>query len=431
MSETAVPAKVSALTARKWWWLALPLALMLGAAFWWWRGPQVTAEKVVRREFVQSVVASGRVETSNRVSIGAQITATVKRVAVEEGQTVKAGEVVLELDAAELQAAQAQAAAALAQAENRVRQLREVQGPVAEQSLRQAQVSLENARATLKRNQALFQQKFIGIAALDESRKSVDLAEAQMRAMQKQLDTTRPGGSDDALAASNVMAARAALDAAQARLRYTRIVAPAAGTVLARNVEAGDVVQPGKVLLTLSPAGRLQLVVQIDEKNLRLLATGQKALASADAYAQQRFAATVASINPAVNAQTGAVEVKLDVPQPPAVLRQDMTVSVDIEVARKPGVLLVPLATVRDADGKAPWVLQVQDGVLVRKNVRLGLQGGGWAEVLEGRREGVQERGPEGVQGGVQEGVHEGDLLLPVSNKAAAGARVRVRPAKS
>lgn len=423
MSETAVPANVAAPTARKWWWLGLPVVLALGMVFWWWRGPLVMAEPVVRREFVQSVVASGRVETPNRVGIGAQITATVKRVRVDEGQPVKAGEVVLELEAAELQAAQAQAAATLAQAENRVRQLREVQGPVAEQRLRQAQVTLDNARATLKRNQELFQKQFIGIAALDESRKSVDLAEAQMRGMQKQLDTTRAGGSDDALAASNVMAARAALDAAQARLRYTRIAASTAGTVLARHVEVGDVVQPGKVLLTLSPAGRVQLVVQIDEKNLRLLATGQKALASADAYAQQRFAATVASINPAVNAQTGAVEVKLDVPQPPAVLRQDMTVSVDIEVARKPAVLLLPLATVHDPDGKAPWVLQVQDGVLVRKNVRLGLQGGGWAEVLEGGRVGVQE--------GVHEGVHEGDLLLPVSNKTGAGARVRVRPAKT
>ena len=89
--------------------------------------------------------------------------------------------------------------------------------------------------------------------------------------------------------------------------------------------------QPGKVLLTLSPRGRTQLVIEIDEKNLGLLATGQEALASADAYPQQRFPATLVYINSGVNALTGAVQVKLDVPSPPAVLKQDMTVSVDIE----------------------------------------------------------------------------------------------------
>lgn len=408
MSEPAVstapnPASPS---RRKWWWLLLPGLLVLLAAVWWWRGPLVVTEKVLRREFVQTVVASGRVETPHRVDLGAQITATVKQVAVVEGQQVQAGQLLLELEAAELLAAQAQAQATLAQAENRMRQLREVQGPVAEQSLRQAQVTLDNARASYQRNQELYQKRFIGSAALDELRKGMELAQAQLHAMQKQMEATRPGGSDDALAASNVAAARAALDASQARLRYTRIVAPVAGTILARNSEVGDVVQPGKVLLTLSPAGRLQLVVQIDEKNLRLLALGQSALASSDAYPQQRFAARLASINPAVNAQTGAVEVKLDVPQPPAVLRQDMTVSVDIEVARKPGVLLLPMATLRDGDGKTPWVMAVQDGVLVRKNLRLGLQGGGWAEVLEG--------------------LHEGELLLPASDKLAVGTRVRL-----
>jgi HlyD family secretion protein len=189
------------------------------------------------------------------------------------------------------------------------------------------------------------------------------------------------------------------------------LLAPVAGTLIGRNVEPGDVVQPGKVLLTLSPAGRTQLVLNIDEKNLRLIAVGQSALASADAYAQERFAATLAYINPAVNPQTGAVEVKLDVPTPPAHLRQDMTVSVDIAVAQRPQALLVPAGALRDLDSAAPWVLRVQGSRAQRQPLRVGLRSGAWAEVLDGLR--------------------EGDQVLPASATLAPGSRLRVLAARA
>ena len=76
-------------------------------------------------------------------------------------------------------------------------------------------------------------------------------------------------------------------------------------------------------------------MLQIDERNLGKLALGQKALASADAYPDQRFAAVVSYINPGVDITRASVEVKLTVADPPDYLRQDMTVSVDIEVARE------------------------------------------------------------------------------------------------
>jgi HlyD family secretion protein len=129
-------------------------------------------------------------------------------------------------------------------------------------------------------------------------------------------------------------------------------------------------------------------VVQIDEKNLKLLHEGQPALASADAYPEQRFAAQLVYINPGVDAQRGSVEVKLAVPQPPPYLKQDMTVSVDIEVARKPAAILLPTESVRDADTAAPWVLKVEDGRVHRRPVKLGLRSKGWCEVLQGVRPG-------------------------------------------
>jgi HlyD family secretion protein len=173
-------------------------------------------------------------------------------------------------------------------------------------------------------------------------------------------------------------------------------------------VEVGDVVQAGKVLMTLSPQGGLQLVVQIDEKNLRLMALGQQALASADAYPQQPFKAQVAYINPGINAQTGAVEVKLDVTEPQPDLRQDMTVSVDLVVARKPQMLALQVGHVNEMGGASPWVWLLEAGQVLRRPVRLGLRVGAWVEVLDGLR--------------------EGDAVIAESRALREGQRVRAQP---
>lgn len=401
--------KPSFLRAHRWQVLTAAVVLIgAGAlAVRWWMGPLVSTESVLRRDFVQTVVASGRVEAPHRLDVGVQITGTVLRIPVTEGQAVKAGDLLLELEAAELTATGRQAEVAVMQAQAKLRQLQEVQGPVAAQTLRQAQSSLKNARAALARSQELFGQGFIAQAALDDARKTAELADAEVRSAQQQLDTTAPSGSDRALALANVAGAQASAQAARARTGYAAIKAPVAGTLIARNVEVGDVVQPGKVLMTLSPQGRTQLVVAIDEKNLGLLALGQQALVSADAYPAQRFEALLAYINPGVNATTGAVVVKLDAAAPPAVLKQDMTVSVDIAVARRAQALIVPLAAVHDAD-TTPWVLRLEGRHAVRRPVRLGLRSGGLGEVLGG--------------------LAEGDAVLVGSAAVQPGARVRATP---
>lgn len=363
------------------------LAVLATFAVRWWLGPQANTEIVLRRDFVQTVVASGHVEAPHRLDVGAQITGTVLRVPVAEGQIVKSRDLLVELDSAELSATGLQADAAVIQAQARLRQLHEVQAPVAAQTLRQAKANLENTRVALVRNQDLFRKGFIAQAALDDARKATEIADAQVRVTRKQLETTGSSGSDHALAEADVAGAQASAQAASARTGYAAIHAPVDGTLIARNVEVGDVVQPGKVLMTLSPRGPIQLVVQVDEKNLALLVLGQSALASADAYSKQRFTAVLAYINPGVNATTGAIEVKLDVPEPPPSLKQDMTVSVDIEVARRPSALIVPIAAVHDVDGAASWVLRVEGKHAIRRNVRLGLRSGGFAEVTDGLAE--------------------------------------------
>ncbi|MEJ8826991.1 efflux RND transporter periplasmic adaptor subunit [Variovorax humicola] len=374
-------------------------------------GPRIDVDPVIRRDFVQSVVASGHVEAPHRVSIGTQVVGTARSVPVQEGQVVREGQVLVALDSAELEATAAQADAAVLQAQARIRQLREVQAPIAEQAMRQARINLANAQAQQRRNAELARQGFIGQAALDDFDKVVSLAQAQLISATSQLATTRADGSDYAVAATALAQARASAQAAHARLSYASIVAPVAGTLIDRAVEPGDVVQPGKALMVLSPSGATQLVVQIDEKNLQLLAPGQAALVSADAYADQRFAAMLVYINPGVDVQRGSVEVKLDVPQPPAYLRQDMTVSVDIQVASRHDAVLVPTQSVRQAERGQPWVLKVDGHRARRQPIRLGMRSGSMSEVLEG--------------------LQPGDLVVPAAaNGIVEGSRLRGVPAR-
>jgi HlyD family secretion protein len=388
------------------------LVVAAAAAFLGWRalsGPAVRAYRIERGPIVQTVVASGRVESPKRVDIGSQVTGSVTSVPVEEGQAVKAGQPLILLDDSEAKAALEQARSAFAQAEARLVQLRETSLPVAVETARQAEVNLANAERTLQRTQDLFARGFVGQAALDDAQRNRDVARSQLKSAEVQRASESAGGSDYRLAQTALDQARANVDAAKARLAFMRIEAPVDGVLISRNVEKGNVVQPGKSLMVLSPAGETQLVVQFDEKNLSLLRVGQKAIASADAYPAQRFSAELVYINPGVDALRGSVEVKLRVPQPPTYLLQDMTVSVDVEVARKDGALVVPADAARDAATPSPWMLALNDGHAQRRAVKLGARGDGLVEVLEG--------------------LAEGDLVVPSTDvRTREGSRVRPQP---
>jgi HlyD family secretion protein len=144
------------------------------------------------------------------------------------------------------------------------------------------------------------------------------------------------------------------------------------------------VAQPGKELMVLAPTGETQVIADIDEKNLAQLKLGQKALGSADAYPKERFTAVLEYINPGIDALRGSVEIKLRVDNPPDYLRQDMTVSVDIEVGRRTAAVVVPSAAVSDAANDRPWVMAVEGHRLARRPVKVGLKGDGYVEILDG-----------------------------------------------
>lgn len=396
-SARPVPRR-SAAGRRRWkawlWPFLIVLLAMLGSGYvWgvpWLLGVRTAVHTAKHQELIQSVVASGRVETPNRVTIASQVTGIVGSVSASEGQAVAEGDVLVSLDDTEARTNVAQAAGAVAQAAARLNQLTELALPAAREALNEAEATLANARGAFARAEKLRKQGFISKAAFDDAKLKVDVARTKLRSAQLQVASNKKTGSDYVLAETALRQAEAALTTSEARLGYLVIRAPAAGTVIARTVEAGDVVQPGRALFVLSPVGEIQLVLQIDEKNLRLVALGQPAIASADAYASETFPAEVAYINPAVDPQRGSVEVKLTVPKPPDYLRQDMTVSVDIEVGRRPQALLIPADALRELRGEDAHVLKVEGGRAVKQPVRIGARDEGMVEILDGLAPGDQ-----------------------------------------
>jgi HlyD family secretion protein len=350
--------------------------------------PLVPVLKVERRDLVQTLVASGRVETPYRVTVSSQITGVVASVPVEEGQEVKQGDPLVVLDDREAKAAVVLAQGAVAEAEARLRQIGEVTLPSAVQSLKQAEATLRNVQQSYDRIARLHQEGYATRADFDAAQKDLDVAQTQLRSAQLQVAMNRDSGTAAVMAQTQLAQSRSSLESAQARLSYTLITAPVDGTLISRAVERGNVVKAGDTLMTLSPTGETRLRLEIDEKNLGSLKLGQSALASADAYADQRFPAELVYINPSVDPAQGSVTIKLRVPNPPAYLVQDMTVSVDIKVAERKDALIAPLVAVRDALTAAPWVWLVSDGRLVKRPVTLGARGDAQAEVLDGLKEG-------------------------------------------
>lgn len=385
------------------WYFGLPAVL----------GPVVAVETVVRVDLVQSVVASGHVEAEFRVNVGSQITGVVKDIPVAEGQTVKVGDVLIVLDDQEARAAVDQAEGIVAQAEARLRQLREITLPSAEEALKQTRATLTNAEQTYERAAKLAVDGFATKAALGDAQKSLDIARAQVRSAELQVFTSRSGGSDYVTAETLLSQTRASLAAAQSRLSYTIITAPRDGVLISRDVERGNIVQPSNVLMKLSPAGATLLIVQIDEKNLGLIAIGQEALASSDAFPKDTFTGRIVYINPGIDLQRASIEVKLLAPSPPAYLRQDMTVSVDIEVSRRPAALVVPAASIIGLGTVNPAVLMSVGGRAVRQSVKVGLTSAGRAEIIDGLK------------------IGDHVLSAPVGVKDGARIRARSTPARA
>lgn len=355
--------------------LILLLLLVAFGVFRWWQGPQVTGYTLEPMPLVQSVVATGQVITVSRAQVGSEVTGVVLERRVKEGDRVKPGDLLVVLKSDEL-------AAQVRQAEVALNELATNRRPQASAELASAKAQLEQAsrEATRRRNAEA------GILSAEEIEQAVETE----RVARNNYETVRLKAA--ALAPGQVEEAslREQLSVAQAQLAKTKIRATVAGTVLTRDVEPGDLVQPGRTLFTIAMDGNTEIRVPLDERNLSRLDLSQKATAIADAYPDKPFPARINFIAPSIDPQRGTVEVRLSVDPVPDFLRQDMTVSVNVETGRRDRTLAIPNDALGKVQGDQATVLLVRDSKIQRQKVQLGLRGLAMSEVISGLKEGDQ-----------------------------------------
>ncbi|MHA6637644.1 efflux RND transporter periplasmic adaptor subunit [Stutzerimonas frequens] len=354
---------------------AWPLLVVLALAGGWLirsqlQGPQVPAYRLETRPLVQRVVASGEVDSQSLAQVGSEITGVVAARHVREGDEVEAGDLLLELRDDEQRARLREAEAALQQLIDSTR-------PQAQATLREAQHNLEQASRELKRRETLFERKLLASEPLEQARR----AELTARVIR---DRARFAAAALAEGGSEEQVLRQRLEAARATLAKTRIHAQVTGIVQTRDVEPGDLVQPGRTLLSIARSGSSEILLPLDEKNLAPVRLGQAASIIADAYPERVLPARVSFIAPAVDTARGTIDVHLDLLQPADFLRQGMTVSVNIETGRRDQALVLPNDALHARSGPRAQVLRVRDGVVERVDVRLGLLGTALSEVVEG-----------------------------------------------
>ena len=357
------------------------------------KGVEVRTEVVATRDLVSVVTASGVIQPKRKVDISADISGRVIQLAVVEGQTVSAGDLLLRIDPTQYEAL-----------------VRRSEAMVAQQRAQasQARANLVQAQSAARRAEQLAAgDRLISNRELEEARTALNVAEAQEQA-----------------ARFGVTQAEASLAEARETLRKTTIISPMAGRVTRLNIDEGETAvvgtmnNPGSLLLTVADLSVMEASVNVDETDVPGITVGDSATLRVDAFPNQTFTGRVTRIsNSAIQGATATqqgtqqavdFEVIITLDAPPAQLRPDLSATADIVTDARRGAVAVPIiaVTVRDPDGKkilgsattdpnapeepADEVVETE-GVFIARNgvaefvpVQVGIAGDRYFEIMRG-----------------------------------------------
>jgi HlyD family secretion protein len=294
------------------------------------KGGRVEAVQLarVRQEDITSRVrAPGKIEAKTQVKVSADIMGKIVVLAVKEGDRVRRGQLMLQLDDRQYRAYHDQARATAATARARAQE---------------AQQALRTGEATYRRQQALFAEKLLSDAEWDQATSAIEAVRAAAQAARQE-----------------VARADAAVAAAADNLRKTRFEAPFDGVVSALNVEAGENVitgtmnNPGTEILVVSDLSRMLVRADVDETDVVDMRVGQKARIFVDALPDTSFPGTVSEIgNTAKRSVTSTIEgqtnfeVKVVFDQDVPAVRPGMNADVEVETGTHAKTLGVPIQAV-------------------------------------------------------------------------------------
>lgn len=373
-------------TARRLRYGAAGLALLIAAVavqrlvFSRPEAPSLITVPATRADLQDTVLANGTLEAYKQVSVGAQVSGQVKSLKVALGDDVKKGQLVAEIDSMTQQNTLRNARAALASVQAQ---------------LRSAQATLAQARRTLARQQQMRQSEASAPADLESAQEAVEVAEANVVALQAQLEQ-----------------ARISVDTAEVNLGYTRITSPIDGQVVAIVTEEGTTVnanQSTPTILIVAQVDTMTVKASISEADVTSVKPGQKAWFTILGEPRRRFEARLRTIEPATDSisststsssstsstsTTSATAIyynaKFEVPNPERLLRISMTAEVHVVRGEARGALTIPVGALgaRQDDGRTTVQVLGADGQPRPRAVRIGLNNNVTAQVLDGLKEG-------------------------------------------
>jgi HlyD family secretion protein len=306
------------------------------------KGLTVTTDTIKTRDLDAIVSASGKIQPKRLVKISAETSGKVVNLAVNEGDRVRTGQFLLQIDPKSLQRRVEGGAASLQAAQESIAQLR--------QSVETARAQLTQAQQTLARQQDLWKQELTTREALERAMNDVKVAESNVQEREKQITPQQ----------SRINVEKATLESARYDLSKVRMESPIDGIVTRRNVQEGETAvigtmnNAGTVLLELADMGIIQAEVEVDETNVPHVQIGQPAKITIDAIPDRTFKGHVSEIgnSPIQSATQTAgtqatnfkVSVILDEPVPD--VRPGFTCTADITTATRKDVVSVPIPAV-------------------------------------------------------------------------------------
>src|SRR5688572_18130558 len=332
------------------------------------QGITVTTEAIRGRDLDALVSASGRVQPKKRVNISAQRPGRVTRLDVEEGERVKEGQFLLEIDPRSLEGQLQRGEAQVAAAQSGLQGAR-VGVEQSQVNLEQAHANLELARQNLKRQQDLWKGELTTREALERAQNDVTIRESEVKARQQDI---RVRQQEIQTREQQIKQEQASLATTRYDLNQVMIVAPFDGIVTRRNIEEGETAvvgtmnNAGTVLLEIADMSVIEAEVEVDETDIPTVSLGQEASVTIDAVPDRTFKGHVTEIgnSPIQAAQntgqrqatTFRVVITLDEEVPD--VRPGFTATAEITTATRKNVVAVPIQslTVRellfDAQGK-------------------------------------------------------------------------------
>ena len=382
---------------RYWIWAALAVVLvavfLLSRQFTEDRIP-VHAAVVARNTLRSTSSTNGLVEPVRNYAFYSPLATSVVRIAVHEGDQVRAGQLLMQLDAVNAQARVATAVSGLRSAESSLDALRNG-GTLADQqrlesNLSRAQLNLQQAESEYK---ALSKLEASGAASPSEvaaSKQRELLASEAVQALEQR--RSKPYSEIELQRAeAAVHDAQAALDAARSVLAQTTVVAPVKGTVYAVNVGVSDYVEEGKLLLQMADLGQERVRAYFDEPDIGRLAIGQPIRIVWDARPGAEWHGHITQLPSTIvsygTRNVGEVLISVDDPQNGLLPQTHVTVTVT--TASEANVLTVPREALHSESGK-PYVFRIVDGKLVHTQVTTGTINLTEAAILSGLNEGDQ-----------------------------------------